>query len=123
MSIDYFDHKYYNSLQPCLWCHITNAKIALLPDVSLSFSGTADKKLTNNNFNDKYGAQVLAKYSLVNDINNTNDTDREDIWLVDGNDANMLKDNVYDNNVDEDGTAKSNMLMSARQNTLTAQLL
>jgi hypothetical protein len=120
MPIDYFDHKYYNSLQPRLRYHITNAKIALLPDVSLSFSGTADEKLTDNDFNDKYGAQVLAKYNLVNDVN-ANDADGEDTWLVDDNDADMLEDDAYDD-VDEDGAAEGDVLMSARQNTLAAQL-
>jgi hypothetical protein len=122
MPIDYFDHEYYNSLQPRLRCHITNAKIALLPDVSLSFSGTADEKLTDDNFNYKYGAQVLAKYNLVNDVNDANDADGEDAWLVDDNDADMLEDDAYDDNVDEDGAAEGDVLMSARQNTLAAQL-
>jgi len=121
MPIDYFDHEYYNSLQPHLRYHITNAKISLLPDVSLSFSGTADEKLTDDDFNDKYGAQVLAKYNLVNDVNDTNDADGEDAWRVDDNDADM-EDDAYDDNVDEDGAAEGDVLMSARQNTLAAQL-
>lgn len=117
MPIDYFDHQYYNSLQPRLRHHITNTKIALLPDVSLSFLGTADEKLTDDAFNGKYGAQVLAKYNLVNET----EIDEEDEWLVsdDNNiDTDMLEDDEYvDNGIAEDD------MMSARQNTLAAQLV
>lgn len=74
MPIDYFDHEYFNSLQPRLWHDITNTKIALLPDINLSFSGTADEKLTDQAFNSKYGAQVLMKYNLVNEA----EFDKED---------------------------------------------
>ena len=117
MPIDYFDHEYYNSLQPRLRHHISNAKIALLPVVSLSFSGTADEKLTNQAFNDKYGAEVLAKYNLVDET----EFDGDDEWLDDGTDADiMLEDDEYDEN--EDGAAEGDVLMSARQNELAAQL-
>jgi hypothetical protein len=117
MPIDYFDHQYYNSLQPRLRHHITNAKIALLPDVSLSFSGTADEKLTDDAFNGKYGAQVLAKYNLVNET----EIDEEDEWLVsdDDVDTDMLEDDEYVDN----GIAAEDDMMSARQNTLAAQLV
>lgn len=117
MPIDYFDHQYYNSLQPHLRHHITNAKIALLPDVSLSFSGTADEKLTDDAFNGKYGAQVLAKYNLVNET----EIDEEDEWLVldDDVDTDMLEDDEYVDN----GIAAEDDMMSARQNTLAAQLV
>jgi len=117
MPIDYFDHDYFNSLQPRLWHDITNIKIALLPDISLSFLGTADEKLTDQAFNDKYGAEVLAKYNLIDEA----EFDREDEWLVD-DDADMLEDNEYDDNVDEDGAAEGDVLMSARQNSLAVQL-
>jgi hypothetical protein len=113
--IDYFDHKYYNCLQPHLRHHITNAKIALLPDISLSFSGTADEKLTDQAFNSKYGAQVLAKYNLVDE----DEFDGDDEWLVD-DDADMLEDDEYDDNVNENGVDEGDVLMFARQNSLTA---
>jgi hypothetical protein len=112
MPIDYFDHQYYNSLQPRLRHYITNTKIALLPDVGLSFSGTADEKLTDEAFNGKYGAEVLAKYDLVNEAE------------LDGNDSDdeWLEDDEYDDNADEEGAAEDDVLMSARQEALAAQL-
>ena len=114
MPIDYFGREYYNSLQPRLRHLITNTKIALLPDVGLSFSGTADEKLSDQAFNDKYGSQVLANYDLVEET----EFDGEDEWLVDDDDADMLEDS----GLDEDGTADSDVLMSAKQNNLAAQL-
>jgi hypothetical protein len=121
MPIDYFDHEYFNFLQPRLRHHVTNAKISLLPDVSLSFSGTADEKLTDQLFNDKYGAQVLEKYNRVDqaEFDGTED-DGEDEWIVDDVDTNMSEDNEYDDN--EDGAAEGDVLMSARQNSVAAQL-
>jgi len=119
MPIDYFDHDYFNSLQPRLRHRITNAKIALLPDVDLSFSGTADEKLTDKAFNGKYGAEVLAKYNLVDEAELVGDDSGE--WLV-GDDADMLEDDEYDDNLDEDGAAEDDVLMSARQESLAAQL-
>ena len=116
MPIDYFDHEYYNSLQPRLWHHITNAKIALLPVVSLSFSGTADEKLTDQAFDDKYGAEVLAKYNLVDET----EFDGDDEWLEDDTDADMLEDDEYNEN--EGSATEGDVLMSTRQNELAAQL-
>ena len=124
MPIDYFAHEYYNSLQPRLRYHITNTKIALLPDVNLSFSGTADERLTDKAFNTKYGTQVLMKYNLVDET----EFDREDEWLVDdvddGIDADVEDNEYIDNidNLDEDGLVSDDVLMSTRQNTLAAQL-
>lgn len=105
MPIDYFDHEYYNSLQPRLRHHITNTKIALLPDVNLSFSGTADEKLSDQAFNSKYGAQVLTKYNLVNEA----EFDEEESEFNNNVEADMEE---YNDDVD----------MSTRQNTLAAQL-
>jgi len=102
MPIDYFDHEYYNSLQPRLRHDITNTKIALLPDVNLSFTGTADEKLTDQVFNSKYGAEVLMKYNLVNEA----EFDEDDVELS-GVEADMEE---YNDDVD----------MSTRQNTLAA---
>jgi hypothetical protein len=97
---------------------ITNSKIALLPDVNLSFSGTADEKLTDQAFNSNYGTQVLMNYNWIDE----SEFDEEDEWLVGDNVDADLEDNEYNDDVDEDGTTEDDMLMSARQNTLAAQL-
>jgi hypothetical protein len=116
MPIDYFAHEYYNSLQPRLRYNITNAKISLLPDVNLSFSGTADEKLTDKTFNTKYGAEVLKKYNLVDEAK----FNGEDEWLQD-DDADV-EDNEYSDDLDENAATEDDVLMSTRQNTLAAQL-
>jgi hypothetical protein len=116
IPIDYFHHEYFNFLQPRLRYHVTNAKITLLPDVSLSFSGAPDERLTDQAFNNKYGTQVLEKYNLVE--LNGDESNMDNGWLVD-DDANMLDDDEY---MDEDGAAEGDVLMSARQNILAAQL-
>ena len=116
MPINYFAHEYYNLLQPCLRYNIMNAKISLLPDINLSFSGTADEKLTDKAFNTKYGAEVLKKYNLVDEA----EFNREDEWLQDNN-ANV-EDNEYSDNLDENAATEDDVLMSTRQNTLAAQL-
>jgi hypothetical protein len=56
----------------------------------------------------------LANYDLVDET----EFDGEDEWLVD-DDADMLENS----GLDEDGTANSDVLMSAKQNNLAAQLL
>lgn len=121
MPIDYFAHEYYNLLQPCLRHQITNAKIALLPDVNLSFSGTADEKLTDKAFNTKYGAQVLMNYNLVDDADFYREDDGEDEWLIDDDNADV-EDNEYSDDLDESGVTEDDALMSIRQKTLAAQL-
>ena len=94
MPIDYFAPEYYNSLQPCLRHYVTNAKVSLLPDINLSFSGmAADEKLTNEAFNKKYGAQVLTKYNLPDEA----EFEAEDEWL-----AEAVEEDEYDDNDDND---------------------
>ena len=114
IPIDYFAHEYYNSLQPRLRHHITNSKIALLPDVNLSFSSTADEKLTDQDFNSKYGAQVLKKYNWVDET----EFDREDEWIVDDDEADLEDNEEYDDN--EEAITDDDVLMSTRQDTLAA---
>jgi hypothetical protein len=108
MPIDYFDHEFYNSLQPRLRHDITNTKIALLPDINLSFTGTADEKLTDQAFNSKYGANVLMKYNLVNEV----EFAEEDEFSEELGDEADMEEYNDDDDVD----------MSTRQNTLAAQL-
>ena len=59
----------------------------------------------------------MAKYNLVNKA----EFDGDDKWLVNDN-ANMLEEDAYDDNVDENGAAEGDVLISARQNSLAAQL-
>lgn len=64
MPIDYFEPNFYNRLQPRLRMRITNNTIALLPNVEESFRGTPDERLSDTNFNNKYGDQVLKRYNI-----------------------------------------------------------
>jgi hypothetical protein len=57
----------------------------------------------------------LEKYNLVE--LNGDESNMDNGWIVD--DDNMLDDDEY---MDEDGAAEGDMLMSARQNILAAQL-
>jgi hypothetical protein len=67
MPIDYFDPGFYNRLQPHLRYSITTKKVSLLPDVTNSFGGNPDEKLSDAAFMKKYAESILAKYDLVDE--------------------------------------------------------
>jgi hypothetical protein len=114
MPIDYFDPDFFNSLQPRLRYRITNTKVALLPDVDRSFFRDADEMLSDKQFNAKFGADVLAKYQLVEE--GELEDIGEDEWLVDDEDGEEEEDtDDYDMSDDVD--------MSANQHSLAAQLM
>lgn len=112
MPIDYFSPGYYNDLQPRLRSRVANIKVALLPDVNLSFRGTADERLNDTDFNAKHGERVLEKYNQVEE-----DFADEEDWVVDDDDEDM-----DDYEPDEDGLAEGGIEMSGRQRALGAEL-
>ena len=117
MPIDYFAHDFYNDLQPRLRDHITNTKVTLLPDVTKSFLHSADERLSDKQFNMKYGEQVLARYQLVEE-GELEDVEEED-WLADDDeDAEMSEgdeEDMYEG-------VKLDADMSDRQQSLATQL-
>jgi hypothetical protein len=117
MPINYFAPDFYNGLQPRLRDHITNTKVALLPNVTKSFLCSADERLSDKQFNVKYGEQVLARYQLMEE-GELEDVEEED-WLADDDkDAEMLEgdeEDMYDG-------VKLDVDMSDRQQSLAAQL-
>jgi hypothetical protein len=68
MPIDYFDPDYFNGLQPRLRYRITNTQVALPPDIKNIFkSSSIDRKLSDKEFTEKYGAEILGKYEIVDE--------------------------------------------------------
>lgn len=65
MPIDYFDPTFYNRLQPRLRHSITTLQVALLPNSSQYFTRSADERLTDAQFMEKYGDAILAQYQIV----------------------------------------------------------
>jgi hypothetical protein len=116
MPIDYFDPDFYNSLQPRLRHRITNAKVALLPDVNRSFFRDADEMLTDKRFNAKFSADILTRYQLVKD-GDLEDAEEEE-WLVDDDDGDDGDDDGDEGNYEMGDDVE----MSARQHSLAAQL-
>jgi hypothetical protein len=116
MLIDYFDLDFYNGLQPQLRNSITNTKIAVLPDLDHSLLLGADEKLSNEQFNAKYGAGILARYRLVEE-GELKAIDKEAEWLADDHeDVGMPSD-------DDTSDISNDVDMSARQRSLATQLL
>ena len=116
MPINYFEPNFYNRLQPHLHMRITNNTIALLPNVEESFRGTPDERLSDTNFNNKYGDQVLKRYNipskgeLGSESNSEDNSDEDgDIFIDDDDDA-----------MQEDGLAQGGPEVTAHQNKLAA---
>jgi hypothetical protein len=89
VPVDYFDPSFFNQLQPKLRRRITSGIIAFLPDIQKSFKWTDDEKLTDQEFLDKYGQSVLAKYNL------------DDLDDSEGADGNEEMDSCYADNEGE----------------------
>jgi len=64
LPLDYYDPEFYNSLQPLTRYRIATRKIALLPNVTASFTGHSDEKLSDADFTAKHGPTVWIKYAL-----------------------------------------------------------
>lgn len=114
MPIDYFDPEFYNSLQPRLRARITNTKVALLPDIHLSFTRSADEKLADKHFNTKFAAGVLGRYQLV-EVDELQGIGEEDDWLEDNDDEEMSDGK-------DEYTVLEDVDMPLRQRELAAQL-
>jgi hypothetical protein len=117
MPIDYFDPDFYNGLQPQLRARITNIKVALLPDLDHSFFRNADEKLSDEQFNAKYGADVLARYRLVEE-GELEDVGEEGEWLADDNEDETMSSDDAEDAYD----LSDDMDMSARQRSFATEL-
>ena len=68
MLINYFDPDYFDGLQPRLRYRITHTQVALPPDIKNIFkSSSIDRKLSDKEFTEKYGAEILGKYEIVDE--------------------------------------------------------
>jgi len=83
MPIDYFSPTFFNKLQPRLRNRVAIHQIAFLPDVTKSLTSNADERLDDKSFLNKYGANVLCKYNLVD----SSDLADEEDWIVDVEDV------------------------------------
>jgi hypothetical protein len=77
MPVDYFQPSVFNNLQPHLRHRTAVPQIALLPDTNFSFTQHPDELLADDDFNDKYGSEVLKSYKL-DDLSFFGDEDEED---------------------------------------------
>ncbi|PPQ80386.1 hypothetical protein CVT24_000611 [Panaeolus cyanescens] len=84
MPIDYFDPSFFNSLQPRIRSRCTSQKIALLPNINLSFTHCEDEFISDDEFKDKY-QDVALRYKLNDLVDFGNDN--ED--FIDDNDDMM----------------------------------
>ncbi len=64
LPIDYYDPDFFNSLQPQTRHRISTRKIALLPEITASFTGHLDEKLSDADFTEKHGPVVWIRYTL-----------------------------------------------------------
>ena len=91
LPIDYYSPDFFNALQPRIRSHVAIPEVALLPDVSQSFTWMADERISNDAFNKKYASTVLAKYELVDPEELGEEADDE--WEMDA-------DNVSESTAD-----------------------
>ena len=110
LPIDYYDPDFFNSLQPRTRNHIATQKIALLPEVTLSFTGSTDEKLSDADFLAKHGPLVWIRYTLDEE-----EVDCED-WIEDDD-----MDTDYGSDGD-DATSSVSENMGDQRNTLVARL-
>lgn len=116
LPIDYFDPAFYNRLQPRLRHRVTNHTVALLPNIEESFRSTADEKLSDSRFHEKYYNSVIGRYNipLEDELVSESDSDdnrSDDDMSVDDEDA-----------MEEDGLAQGGPELTARQNRLATSL-
>ena len=79
-----FDPIFFNQLPPHLRCHVATKKVALLPDVSTSFSTNPDEKLDDKAFTAKYCDAVFNQYEMVDPNEFESDEDEDEDLEGDG---------------------------------------
>jgi hypothetical protein len=108
MPVDYFDPLFFNGLQPRLRHSLTTGKVALLPDISQSFSGHPDERISDAKFTEKYEDSVLVKYDLVDE--GELDGPDDDDWMITENEDEL---GAYDDDLfDEDMAEKRQELVT-----------
>ena len=103
LPINCYDPDFFNAQQPCTRNRIAIPKIALLPDVTRSFTGEADERLSDEKFMGKYGEAVLSRYNL-DDLDAFGD---EEDWIEDNDEM----DEDYEGEEDPESTGQRTNLV------------
>ncbi|KAF4615913.1 hypothetical protein D9613_006379 [Agrocybe pediades] len=109
MPIDYYAPEFFNRLQPRLRSKVSDMTIAIPPNPSTAFDRHPDLKLSDAEFQNKYGAEVFSRYEL----SDLPDADEEEF-------ADDEDDEMYADNSDEDDDFNEDM--SAERAELVAHL-
>lgn len=90
----------------------------MLPNVEETFRGNADERLSDRQFNDKYGSQVLSKYNIPLEGEGNSELDLEDSMP----DEDGMSLNGDDDAMQEGGLDRGGPEVTAQQNRLAASL-